>query len=121
MRGSRGNTRTMHLQWQISRGGHWEVCLGFCVRWLWLLGLTLSLVPGATLAEDAESLRQALETMRQEIESMKQQYERRMQDLSDQSKHLEAQPSSPTPPAPAQVPAPAPSQAPERPGLRELL
>src|SRR5437867_1276666 len=123
MRGSIGHTGAMHWQWHVSGGGHWEVCLKFCVRWLWLLGLALSLVPGATLAEDAESLRQALETMRQEFESVKQQYERRMQDLSDRIKHLEAQPSSPTPPAPAPTPAPAPAplQAPERPALRELL
>ena len=77
------------------------MCLRFCLRWLWLLGLTLGLAPGAILAEDAESLRQELGTMRQEFESMKQQYERRMQDLSDRIKHLEAQPSSPTPPRPA--------------------
>src|SRR6266446_2316249 len=123
MRGSRGNARAMHLKRHVSRGGHWEMCLGFCVRWLWLFGLTLSLVPGATLAEDAESLRQELDTVRQEFESTRQQYERRMQDLSDRIKHLEAQPSSPTPPAPAPTPAPgtAPPQAPERPALRELL
>src|SRR5262249_41310755 len=125
MRGSKGHTRTMHLQWYISRGGRLEVRLGFCVRWLWLFGLILFLVPGATLAEDAESLRQELGTMRQEFESMKQQYERRMQDLSDRIKQLEAQPSSPPPPAPAPAPTPAPvpapPQAPERPALRELL
>ena len=113
----------MHLKRHVSRGGHWEVCLGVCVRWLWLFGLTLSLVPGVTLAEDAESLRQELETMRQEFESTKQQYERRMQDLSDRIKQLEAPPSLPPPPAPAPTPAPgpAPLQAPERPALRELL
>ncbi len=103
----------MHLKRHVSRGGHWEMCLGFCVRWLWLFGLTLSLVPGATLAEDAESLRQELDTVRQEFESTRQQYERRMQDLSDRIKHLEAQSSSPTPPAPA--PTPAPGTAPPNP------
>jgi hypothetical protein len=97
------------------------------VRWLWLLGLILALMPGTALAEDAESLKHALETMRQEFESMKQQYERRLQELSDRIKQLEAQPSSPsTPPqAPAATPAPAPAQAPpqapETPALRELL
>lgn len=113
----------MHLKWHVSHGGYWEVCLGFCVQWLWLLGLILALVSGVTLAEDAESLRQAPETMRQEFESMKQQYERRMQDLSDRIKHLEAQPASPTLPAPAPTPTPAPAlpQASERPALRELL
>src|SRR5215813_3112476 len=123
MRGSVEDTHVRHLKCHVSRGGRWEVCLGFCVRWLWLFGLTLSLVPGATLAEDAESLRQELGTMRQEFESMKQQYERRMQDLSDRIKQLEAQPSSPTPPAPSPTPAPAPAlpQTAERLALRELL
>jgi len=93
MRSSRGNTGAMHVQWHVSRGSHWEVCLRFCVRWLWLLGLTLSLVPGATLAEDAGSLRQALETMRQEFESVKRQYEPRMQDLSDRITRLEVEDS----------------------------
>jgi hypothetical protein len=97
----------MHLQWHGHAGATGSVP-GVCVRWLWLLALTLVLVPGATLAEDAESLKQALQTMRQEFESMKQQYERRMR-AGRPDPHLEAQPRHrPLGSDPGAVPAPPP-------------